>query len=123
MTALNLATSPEPAPTRTDSPTVWPLVIRDLEALNAPEWLRQVLAEDMRARDAMGREKYGVPLQIENGRDASIDAYQEALDLAVYARQRAEQTGFPFWAATAGQALGLAAAIRYQIALEEEGRS
>jgi hypothetical protein len=117
------ATTPESAPVRTNSPTVWPLVIRDLDALEAPEWLKQVLAEDMRARDAFGREKYGTPLQVENGRDAATDAYQEALDLAVYARQKFEQCGLPFWAATAGRALGTAAAIRYQMALEAEGRS
>lgn len=118
----NPATTPEPAPVRTDSPAVWPLVIRDLEALEAPEWLRQVMAEDMRARDEFGRSKYGTPLQVENGRDASTDAYQEALDLCVYARQKMEQTGLPFWAGVAGQALGLAAGIRFQLALEEAER-
>jgi hypothetical protein len=38
----------------------------------------------MRARDVVGRERYGVPLTAGNGRDHLIDAYQEALDLAVY---------------------------------------
>lgn len=118
----NPAVTPEPAPQKTDSPAVWLLVIRDLDQLEAPEWLRQVLAEDMRARDEMGREKYGMPLQVENGRDAGIDAYQEALDLAVYARQRFEQTGLAFWAGVAGSAVGTAAAVRYQLALEKEGQ-
>jgi hypothetical protein len=119
----NPAITPEPAPTRTDSPAVWPLVIRDLDALEAPLWLRQALAEGMRARDAFGREKYGTPLQVENGRDAGNDAYQEALDFAVYCRQKAEQTGLPFWVAMAGNAVGNAAAVRYQLALEAEDRS
>ena len=121
MKPSNPATVQQPAPVATDSPAVWPLVIADLAELNAPEWLRQVLADDMRARDAFGREKYGLPLQVLNGRNATRDAYEEALDLAVYARQRAEQTGYPFWAGVAGQALGMAAAIRYQMALESDG--
>ena len=41
----------------------------------------------MRERDNIGREKYHTPLQPFNGRDPLIDAYQEALDLAVYLRQ------------------------------------
>lgn len=60
----------QPAPVSNTHPAVWPLVI-----------------EDMAARDAVGRERYGVPLQPHNGRDALIDAYQEALDLCAYLRQ------------------------------------
>ena len=43
--------------------------------------------EDMRARDRLGRERYGRPLEPHNGRDPLWDAYEEALDLAVYLRQ------------------------------------
>lgn len=43
---------------------VWPLVISDM-------W----------DRDQLGRQRYGTPLQSHNGRDALVDAYQEALDL------------------------------------------
>lgn len=32
-----------------------------------------------------------MPLQPFNGRDALVDAYQEAVDLAVYLRQRIEE--------------------------------
>lgn len=73
----------------------------------------------MRSRDEFGREKYGTPLRVDNKRNAGNDAYQEALDLCVYARQRAEQTHLPFWAAVSGQAIGMAAAIKYQMCLEE----
>lgn len=59
-----------PAPERADQPAVWDLVIADMEA-----------------RDRVGRERYGTPLQPHNGRDALVDAYQEALDLVVYLRQ------------------------------------
>lgn len=64
------ATVYEPDPTANNQPAVWGLVV-----------------EDMQARDVMGREKYGTPLQPFNGRDALWDAYQEVLDLSVYLRQ------------------------------------
>ena len=50
-----------------------------------PVWDRVI--EDMRGRDATGRRTYGTPLQAFNGRDALKDAYEEALDLAVYLKQ------------------------------------
>ena len=59
----------QPAPQANDNPAVWPMVI-----------------EDMAARDAVGRERYGVPLQAHNGRDMLRDAYEEALDLCCYLR-------------------------------------
>lgn len=62
-------TEPQPAPVANNSPAAWGLVMKD-----------------MVDRDQFGREKYGVPLQPGNGRDALADAYQEALDLAVYLR-------------------------------------
>ena len=60
----------QPDPIENDLPAVWGLVI-----------------EDMQARDALGRERYGTPLQPFNGRDALMDAYEESLDLCVYLRQ------------------------------------
>ncbi len=45
----------------------------------------------MRERDNAGREDYGTPLRAYNGRDALKDAYEEALDLAVYLRQAIEE--------------------------------
>jgi hypothetical protein len=61
---------PEPQPITNSGPAVWDLVI-----------------QDMRERDASGLEKYGTRLQPHNGRNALVDAYQEALDLVVYLRQ------------------------------------
>lgn len=58
------------APVANDGPAVWPLVVAD-----------------MQARDQLGRERYGVPLQPNNGRDALRDAYEESLDLVAYLRQ------------------------------------
>ncbi len=65
----------EPAPLPNDSIPIWELVI-----------------EDMRQRDNIGRAKYGTPLQAHNGRNALFDAYQEALDLVVYLRQLIEES-------------------------------
>jgi len=71
---VSIADTHEPAPVPNGRPAVWSLVI-----------------SDMRARDAEGRRKYGTPLQPFNGRDALVDAYQEALDLVVYLRQAIEE--------------------------------
>jgi hypothetical protein len=62
--------NPEPEPQKSDSPAIWDLVI-----------------EDMKDRDNTCSKKYGTRLQANNGRDPLVDAYQEALDLAVYLRQ------------------------------------
>ncbi len=42
---------------------------------------------DLQERAEAGHEKYGAYLETHNGRDALWDAYQEALDLAMYLRQ------------------------------------
>ena len=64
----------QPDPTPNDGTPIWDLVIAD-----------------MHARDALGRERYGTPLQAHNGRDALRDAYDEVLDLAAYLRQAIEE--------------------------------
>lgn len=61
---------PEPQPSKNDLPYVWDLVVKD-----------------MIDRDNSGVVKYNTRLQPHNGRNVLIDAYQEALDLAVYLRQ------------------------------------
>lgn len=66
----------QPAPKPTAGVPIWDLVMAD-----------------MAARDRVGRERYGVPLQSGNGRDALVDAYQEALDLTAYLRQAIEERG------------------------------
>lgn len=64
----------QPPPKPNDGQAVWDLVIAD-----------------MVERDGVGRKRYGTPLQPFNGRDALVDAYQEALDLVVYLRQGLEE--------------------------------
>lgn len=51
----------------------------------------ELVIEDMRNRDRIGRERYGVPLTANNGRDALQDAYEEALDLCAYLKQAIEE--------------------------------
>lgn len=60
---------PQPLPTPNAHPASWSLVIAD-----------------MAQRDVFGAGKYNTRLQPHNGRDTLTDAYQEALDLAVYLR-------------------------------------
>jgi hypothetical protein len=87
---------PPPA-ARPDLIPAWEQVIADYTArytaehtLDNLQVVRDVL-DDMTARDATGRERYGVPLTAHNGRDQLVDAYQEALDLAVYLRAAMEE--------------------------------
>jgi NTP pyrophosphatase (non-canonical NTP hydrolase) len=47
--------------------------------------------KDLKARDEIGRKKYGTTLQTYNGRDALNDAYQETLDKAMYLKQEIMQ--------------------------------
>ena len=65
---------PQPPPIRNERTPVWDLVI-----------------SDMRERKEFGWRKYKTYLQAFNGRDALVDAYQEALDLCVYLRQSIEE--------------------------------
>jgi hypothetical protein len=46
---------------------------------------------DLEERAEAGKVRYGTYLETENGRDALIDAYQEALDLCMYLRQEIEE--------------------------------
>lgn len=43
--------------------------------------------EDLEARAEKGKARYGTYLKTHNGRDALVDAYQEALDLVMYLAQ------------------------------------
>lgn len=77
-TTLN---TPQPPPTSDDAgPEVWPTIFVNTPL---PAWL----VADMKERHEVGTRKYGTPLRVWNSRDAVVDAYQEALDLVVYAHQ------------------------------------
>ena len=66
--------------TEASGAAVWDLVLADPRV---PEWLRSIIVE----RDALGVSRYGQRLRVHNGRDALLDAFQEALDLWVYLKQ------------------------------------
>lgn len=52
----------------------------------------QAVIADLKDRTRLGVQKYGRPLQTQNGRNALQDAYEEALDLCQYLKQaRMEQ--------------------------------
>lgn len=56
-----------------------------------PTW--ELVIEDMRERDRIGRERYKTPLQPFNGRKSLRDAYEEVLDLAVYLKNALIEAG------------------------------
>lgn len=49
--------------------------------------IQSLVIEDVRTREQIGMERYGVPLRTHDGRITIVDAYQEALDLVVYLRK------------------------------------
>jgi hypothetical protein len=53
---------------------------------NASRSVQDMVIDDMQARKQVGMARYGTLLQVGNGRDMLRDAYEEALDLAVYLR-------------------------------------
>ena len=55
--------------------------------------IHDLVTKDIADRRALGVERYGTTLQAHNGRDALVDAYQEALDLACYLRQAIAERG------------------------------
>jgi hypothetical protein len=57
-------------PRRVETMNIWNLVI-----------------SDMKHRDDMGTAKYGNPLTLHDGRRTLQDAYEEALDMAVYLKK------------------------------------
>lgn len=79
----------QPPPKPNDAPAILDLVRRDIEA--SDHRMSGIAAKDALVRDKIGRERYGTPLQAGNGRDALVDAYQEAQDQTAYLRQAREE--------------------------------
>jgi hypothetical protein len=58
------------------------------------QMILELVRKDFEDRAAAGKLKYGTELRAYNGRDALMDAYQEAVDLCMYLRQAIyERTG------------------------------
>jgi hypothetical protein len=72
-----------------------PVAVRQPLPLPASGDIQKLVIGDLEARREFGVKKYGTPLQAFNGRDALMDAYQEALDLVVYIRQVIEERDGP----------------------------
>lgn len=53
--------------------------------------IQELVRLDLVYRERLGQERYGTSLYAYNGREAILDAYEEALDLAVYLRQVIEE--------------------------------
>lgn len=53
--------------------------------------IQDLVVADIEVRKQIGIRRYGSVLQANNGRDAILDAYQEAMDLTIYLRQLIEE--------------------------------
>ena len=73
--------SPEVVPTK-QRPGDQPLPYRN----NNPS-IQDLVIEDIENRKHVGLERYGTLLQANNGRNALLDAYEEAIDLCMYLKQ------------------------------------
>jgi hypothetical protein len=60
---------------------------RDLTDKPGNPDVQSMVIADIEARRELGRQRYGTALQPHNGRDVLRDAYEEAIDLAMYLRQ------------------------------------
>lgn len=59
--------------------------------------IQSLVIADIEERRQLGIRRYGTPLQAHNGRDALVDAYEEALDLAMYLKQRITEAHAEDW--------------------------
>ncbi len=69
-----------------------------LPVVNEHGFVQDQVIADIEKRKALGIRKYGTALQPHNGRDALQDAYEEALDLAIYLRQALMERQVPMTA-------------------------
>jgi hypothetical protein len=76
---------------------VGPAVLKEARALDGfrDAAVIEAVARDFEERIRLGIERYGHPLQTNNGRDAALDAYQELLDAAHYLKQLDVETRSP----------------------------
>lgn len=66
-------------------------VERHAECQSIPREVWAGIVDNLRERTEIGIERYGHPLETWNGRDATVDAYEESLDLLQYLKQRCMQ--------------------------------
>lgn len=63
-----------------------PATDQALPTINERPFIQDLVISDIEERKQHGIRKYGTALQSGNGRDMLLDAYEEALDLAIYLR-------------------------------------
>jgi len=89
---INMAT-PEPPPTP-GGKIIYKELLQLLQQALAKDPFEKIMHDHIMDRVKFGFEKYGVYLESNNGRDASIDAIQECIDLCMYVGQMvAEEEG------------------------------
>lgn len=59
-----------------------------LPVINDRPYIHDLVSMDVQKRKELGANRYGTPLQPDNGRNALLDAYEEILDAACYLKQR-----------------------------------
>lgn len=69
-----------------------PSIVKQKEPKGRGADIAVLVQKDIEMRAVIGEQTYGERLRAHNGRSALIDAYQEALDLAMYLRQELEET-------------------------------
>ena len=84
-----MSSRPEPMPIGGTGNPLWPEVIASYAD-------RPAFAAAARERHEFGVAKYGTALRAHNGRNARIDALQEAMDLVVYLEQMAQESPSPW---------------------------
>jgi hypothetical protein len=77
----------QPLPVANDQRSCHDLAVEWIETNFDDSHEQRVLVEALRARKLFGLAKYGTTLQAFNGRDPRRDAFDEALDMIVYAVQ------------------------------------
>lgn len=70
-----------------------PATDQQLPEVNDQPFVQDLVLADIEARKQLGIRKYGTALQAGNGRNMLLDAYEEALDLAIYLRGALEEQG------------------------------
>ena len=61
--------------------------------MNTDRSIQALVRADLEDRERLGIERYGTPLRAHNGRDALLDAYEEALDMCCYLKQALIERG------------------------------
>jgi hypothetical protein len=64
-----------------------------LPVVNDESDVQSAVIADIEARRELGIRRYGTALQPHNGRNALLDAYEEAIDLCMYLKQRLIEEG------------------------------